>query len=196
MSNHTFKTGDIARCIKPDSSGRLIQDKEYKVKSFSFDSVTIDDEHYRNSSWFASRFEPVTQHKFKAGDKVRALDTGAAITKGNTYTVGGRYQADYERSGPHDWVGIVADDEGNPEGWWAYNFELVAEPTIPDRPCIVAILNGNAASPAHRPHVHANRSVADTEAKRLAEQYPGSQFAVYERVGAFVADKPVAKAVA
>jgi hypothetical protein len=63
---------------------------------------------------------------FYHGQKVTVKETcGGQFTKGVTYIVGGRYH--YEDG---DYTGIVADDNGEPNGWPHEMFEAVVSPSI------------------------------------------------------------------
>lgn len=68
---------------------------------------------------------------------------------------------------------------------------LVAEwvdPAPQHTPHIVAVvINGNPA-PAIRPRIHPDHDTALAEARRLAAANPGSEFGVYQRIGAVVAE--------
>lgn len=122
---------------------------------------------------------------FKPGDIVRCLRShGNRFTKGNLYTV---------KEHSLGWVSIASDDVGEFNGIREEFFELASRAR---QPCIVAI-NGRAGySPAPKPFVHENFELASKEAKRLAEANPGNEFAVYERVKGYRAEKPTAKEVA
>jgi hypothetical protein len=143
--------------------------------------------------WPADHFELVETPapKFKAGDYVRCLLGGHdCFTKGNIYKVGGIYN--YKRDDGR--FGVVEDDRGVQNGWNIDCFELI---TIPDNvPHIVAAKQAWGISPSAKPHVHANAELAATEAKRLAEANPGTEFAIYARVSGFRADKPTVVEVA
>lgn len=122
---------------------------------------------------------------FKKGDVVRCLDNAEGqFTKDKLYIV----REDWSGRG---FVGILEDDSGSlTNGWSSDDFELAYPPEF-----IVAVRDRISACPSYKPYVHKHRNEADAEAKRLAEQHVGTEFAVYERVGAFLAEKPVAKAI-
>lgn len=54
--------------------------------------------------------------------------------------------------------------------------------------CIVALVKNGQPRPADRPYVHSDSAAALLEAERLAKNNPGQEFAVYQRVGARVAE--------
>lgn len=61
---------------------------------------------------------------FKTGDTVRCLQPcNGQFTPGNIYEVGGIFQLEYERCPVHLFVGVVADDQGRPNGWNADFFK-------------------------------------------------------------------------
>ncbi len=122
---------------------------------------------------------------FKVGDTVRAKeDVYNVLVQGKHYLIVATKPGFVDIS---DLNGLNVQ-----KGWYASRFDLVAAAEAP-RKCIVASKSG---VPSPRPYVHSNRESATTEAKRLAEANPGNEFAVYERVSGFKADKPVAQEVA
>lgn len=123
---------------------------------------------------------------FKKGDTVRCLeDCDNQFTKNKLYIVRG----DYYDCSPSDLVGVEHDDRGVQNAWGGRYFELAT----PWKGCVVTA-RGKAISWLS-PSFYAYREDADLRAKELAEKYVGTEFAVYECVTSFIADKPVAREV-
>jgi hypothetical protein len=204
-ASDTFKAGDKVR-YTGHHTFNFTKGKVYDVGGFYHDDQPgwvgiVADDTGKNNGWAAKYFELVTEPvpakpKYKVGDKVRFI-AGAlgSFTKGKIYEVGGEfYDPSYENS-----VGIKLDDRGRANAWMAEYFELVEPATAvtpADIPHIVAVKQAAGIAPAFRPVVHGNAALATREAKRLAEANPGNEFAIYARVAAFRAERPVAAEVA
>lgn len=154
------------------------------------------------------------QRKIKAGDWVRCLkDCGSGGFKaGHTYQVASVFESFGQPR-----ISVSCDSEGEPNGWCTEYFELVTADDCPqdnaqlrdpeeglsaftviadkffiDRPTtqpaiVIRIANGQPR-PADQPYVHASVEAATTEAKRLARNNPGQEFAVYQRVAGRVCE--------
>lgn len=115
------------------------------------------------------------QPKFKTGDRVTTSGVNdAGIGEVIGYEGDGSVSVNFRAK-----YGICCE----PEGW------LTLVPTA--QPCIVALTKNGQPRPADRPYVHANADTALAEAERLAKNNPGQEFAVYQRVGARVAEAKV-----
>lgn len=69
---------------------------------------------------------------FKIGDKVKFINTdpdfqNRGFTIDKIYTVGGKYQDDYNKWNMDERIGIIADDINRENGWEVSFFELVPE---------------------------------------------------------------------
>lgn len=136
------------------------------------------------------------------GDKVRVTkhagyfatgDTGEVERQaGNTVFV---KHGSYQRTGlpiDADALELIAEPEaGNNE---QLARALFIERTCEDdalgitRPCIVARVLDGQPRPSNIPYVHGSVASATTEAERLAQNNPGQEFAVYQRVAGRVAE--------
>jgi hypothetical protein len=121
------------------------------------------------------------QPKFKAGDVVRALvdDLSVGFSIGDVFTL----------SGVSDDHLVFVDNDADERLRPGYGFELVlSSDAPPDHPCIVALVKDGQPRPSEWPHVHASAALASEEAERLATNNPGQEYAVFQRVGARVAE--------
>jgi len=121
--------------------------------------------------------------KFKVGDKIVAAKSFAGAAKpGDMATVAsrGEYWCDICKTTLVDdmWDRHPHAHGQNDGGYYLNDFELAAAPS----PAIVAVIEKCQPLPATRPYVHADRTAAETEAKRLAGIHKGKEFGVYEYV--------------
>lgn len=146
----------------------------------------------------------MTLHKFKAGDKARCLKSyGGQFTEGKTYTV--RTDSDAYT------LTVVADDNGNPNGWNVRFFEPVPaklpftdelggpfsgpyRTTEIKKTWIIAVLdNSGKPRPATKPQVYVSAAQAEKVAQEMASKYAGETFMVLQ--GTAVAATPAVKSV-
>jgi len=132
---------------------------------------------------------PPLPKQHAVGDKVVWVDPGRLpnhITRGKVYEVVASTSVFAE---------VIADD-GRAHAWYHHRLGPALIPATPTVAAIVIRVGANGLEPATRPYVHESRALAEKEAARLAVIQPGTEFAVFERVSAAVADKPAARMVA
>jgi hypothetical protein len=124
-----------------------------------------------------------TKAKFKVGDRVRAKETsgGMSIKVGDEVVL-----TDVDG----DYVKFNNPQNGHPDGWEAYRFELIT-PTTPT--AIVALIENGQPVPSATPKVHATEAEATKEAERLALKHPGQEFGVFVLADSKIADEVITK---
>lgn len=144
-------------------------------------SIVISQPGKGGPQWPADYFELITKTKFKVGNVIKC------IYDSTTRHIVSEVRADgYVRFDQFPDVGYFKPDA----------FDLWSDHEPKTNPAIVALVVDGKPYPSQTPYVHATTESATTEAERLSVANPGQVFAVYERVTARIADKPVARAAA
>lgn len=133
--------------------------------------------------------------KFKVGDRVRAIADAPKGFDGAIHRAGETYLVAFDTwRGGHEGDGDFTDNRG----WWMTDNELerlLPVPVAHTTPAIVALITNGQPRPSPNPFVHAGRTAAEKEAKRLAGKHAGKEFGVYELVST-VTEEPPAKVYA
>lgn len=177
-----FNIGDRVRVV--DGYGtRLARGSEHTITGRDGDYVSVTSD--GQPTWSPWRFEKIEtkKPKFKAGDVVTYPENADV-----RFTIKG-VKTDLTFTSDE-----IAYDYSDIKGWdWESSLALAPPTTTPH---IVARVENGKPRPSTVPFIHDGRDAAVKEADRLAVLNPGTEFAVYEKVAARVADVPVAREAA
>lgn len=204
-----FKNGDRVRMIMSHDNldpkigvgmvkGHQDGPADYYGYAIEFDSIgksnrtlhNCDGLCMRGMGWWVPgyKLELATKPIFKIGDQVIRSNGWNPEDVG---TVNGVFANDH--------YGVMwSSGYGSSNSWTGKELTLITpEPIVRTvkKPAIVAKIINGSPQPSTRPFVHADFEAAAKEAVRLAEANPGTEFAVYERVTARIADRPTARVI-
>lgn len=176
VTKHTgyFATGDTGEVERQSGNTVFVRHGSYQRVGLAIDADSLE---LIAEPEAGNNEQPVAQPKFKAGDVVAYNDDGSIRKTINCFKTKWYDGSDYDGDPAYDYT----------DGGWDLESYLVLAPGATN-PCIVARVVAGTPRPSNIPYVHGSVGAATTEAERLAQNNPGQEFAVYQRVAGRVAE--------